>query len=232
MSKKLLLLILTLALAGGVFWLKQTQEKQGIPTEEHPTQVSQNLEAQPRFVTEVDPDVSNWQMKATKYFTIRFPKEWYLIESDLKETGYYSVVITNNPDFDIDKYADIGMGVSWDYPLVLSDNSEIVITTNNLGWVTNEVGTPREFMDWQIDSVEKKNPNATCHYTSDQNSVLLTALCRYKDVKDQVVTTYYVSQSQRTYAYTAVVTQGAIINKSIESILEQIAKNVISAKEF
>ena len=33
-----------------------------------------------QFVTDVDPDVSHWQTKETKTFTIKFPKEWHWIE--------------------------------------------------------------------------------------------------------------------------------------------------------
>ena len=231
MTQKLpLLVVFALLLAGGVFWL--SHEKAIAPTVpvEEPSQPSQTDDSQQTFVTDVDPDVSHWQTKETKYMVYKFPKEWYLKESDLKKTGYYSVVITNNPDFDIDKYPDISIGIGGGYPKVLKNDSEVVISTNNLGWITSETGTPRQFMDLKFDQSKKYNKsNVDCKYISNPDSVPLLALCSYVDTNDQNIMIYYVSKKQRTYTYTAVFSTKNNSDK-IEYILEQIAREMIVVK--
>ena len=95
MSKKLLLPIsLTLLFGVSVFVVLKkyqivTNPPSSIPIVTIPGS-TQNGEKQPRFVIDVDPDVSHWQTKETEFFKIKFPKEWYWIESDLKEptSGY------------------------------------------------------------------------------------------------------------------------------------------------
>jgi hypothetical protein len=110
MNHKLLFLtvaLIALLTIAGAFWLMQKRQVPTIPSvvtdsavETPVQQVNSVTEGAPdkqTFVTDVDPDVSHWQTKETEFFTIKFPKEWYWLES----------VITNNPNFEIDRYTDI-----------------------------------------------------------------------------------------------------------------------------
>jgi hypothetical protein len=99
-------------------------------------------------------------MKETEFFTIKFPKEWYWLESDLEKTGYRSRVITNNPNFEIDKYADIRGGT---YHMTAQDgtltsiplqDSEVVISFD--GAATSNVGTPEQSLNATLQSMKRE----------------------------------------------------------------------------
>ena len=184
------------------------------------------------FVTDVDLDVDHWQTKETEFFTIKFPKEWYWMESDLEKTGYHSEVITNNPHFAIDKYPDISVFTGDSYQMFSKDNSEIIITMNGLGEATSNSGTPREFMEGEIARLKKDYPEMKCHYTSSLTSVPLTAFCAFSDSNGEVVDTYYSSNITRTFAYTARLTQENGMRDSVEYILERIVKSRLQEKNF
>jgi hypothetical protein len=67
-------------------------------------------------------NIDNWQVREGKAYTIKFPKEWYWLESEHGENEGYSEIITNNPNFDMDKYADIRLLRGGNiYLLLLSD---------------------------------------------------------------------------------------------------------------
>ena len=197
--------------------------------EDQPLKTDNNQET---FVTNVDMDVNHWQTKKTEYFTVKFPKEWYWMESDLEKTGYHSEVITNNPHFDIDKYADISVFTGDSYQMSFKDNSEIIITMNGLGEATSNSGTPREFMDGEIARLKKDYQEMKCHYTSSLTSVPLTAFCEFSDSNGEVVDTYYSSDTKRTFAYTARITQENELRDSMEYILEQITKSRVRENGF
>ena len=146
------------------------------------------------------------------------------MESDLEKTGYHSEVITNNPHFDIDKYADIGIDAGMDYPLTLTNNTEIVITMSGVA-VTFEVGTPVESINWQLERVRTlMNPNAVC----SQNNTDIpypTAQCSFVDKNNQSVHVFFVAEKSFTYAFTAWTTQRNTAN--MEKILEDISRSYI-----
>jgi len=225
-------LVVVLALLAGVLvWIKQ-QEPETVIMPERENEDAQNNQNTSHFVTDVDPDVSHWQTKETEFFTIKFPKEWYWLESNLEKTGYHSMIITNNPEFPIDKYADIGIFTGGDYPMIVKNDSEIIISTNNLGWVTANAGSPYEFMESEINRVKKNylNPSAECNYVSNLKDVPLIVKCSYIDSNNQKVITYYSSQTKRTFAYSARMAQEN--NLDIASILEQIARSFVQKKDF
>lgn len=164
------------------------------------------------------------------------------MESDLTKTGYHSQVITNDPNFPIDKYSDIGVFTGGSYQVfsengkyesIPLNNSEIVITTNGLGDVTSNSGTPREFMEGEIARLKKDlYPEMECHYTSSFTSVPLTAFCSFLDSNGQVVGTYYSSYANRTFAYTARLSQENNLKDTIEHTLEQIAKSLVQKRDL
>ncbi len=182
------------------------------------------------FVTNVDPDVNHWQTKETEFFTIKFPKEWYWMESDLKETGYHSQVITNNPDFDINKYADISLATSGSSSLIFTNATEIIVTMNGLGWPTTNSGTPHDFMKGLLERIRAVHPLADCYYVSELSSVPLTAFCSYGDVNNQDVQNYYTSYADRTFAFTA--RKLGENRLDMKLILEQIAKSRVRKENF
>lgn len=226
MNKPLLILLLIMLLiGGGIFWVWQSRSVTA-PVVTEPVVVNEST----KYVTDVDPDVSHWQTRETEFYTIKFPKEWYLKESDAIKTGYRSVVITNNPDFDIDKYADISLGVEGDYPLALESSSEIVITTNNLGWVTSDAGNPREFLESVIHRVTDAFPSADCSYVSNPTDVPLIAKCLYVVSNSQKVVTYYISKPEQTFSYTARMANENTLD--VEPILRNIFMNIVQRKNF
>ena len=176
------------------------------------------------FVTDVDLDVNHWQTKKTEYFTVKFPKEWYWMESSHKKDEGYSKVITNNPHFDIEKYADIGIGAGMSYPLTLANYTEVVITMSGVAG-TAEEGSAVGSINWQLERVRTlMNPNAVC----SQNNTDIpypTAQCSFIDKNNQSVHVYFVAEKSVTYAFTARTTQGNTAN--VKKILEDISKSYI-----
>lgn len=201
-------IIVIILLAGGIF-LSKERGNQGIQVE-------------------IDPNVDHWQTKETEAFSIKFPKEWYWMESDPTKHGYpsnsgRSYVITNNPDFDIDKYSDIGIFSGGDYPVILTSDSEVVISHG--GWATTNAGTPRDFMEGELKRVkEDVNHFAKCHYVSDIYSIPLTAFCSFVDEKNnQKVDTYYISYEKLSLGFTSRTTTKNTLE--LEPILGEIARS-------
>lgn len=224
-------LLISIALVLGVVFVMQAQTKKQVAL---PSQTEDVKEEQGKdFVVDVDQNIDHWQTKEIEHFTIKFPKEWYWLESDRKKTGYYSQVITNNPDFDIDKYSDIGIFTGSEYlytstsegvismQLPLQDN-EIVISTNNLGWLTSDTGTPYEFMESIIKRTKKLHPSTECNHVSNPSDIPLITYCSF--VKSgQKIQTVYVSNIKRTFAITARTSEEN--TTEIQDILKQIAKS-------
>jgi hypothetical protein len=226
--------LLCFILGGGWFWY--ASKKQSL--QEDASSASKDMEGDvsteeaPYFVTAVDSDINHWQTKETEYFTIKFPKEWYWLEvSPEKIGGGTANVISNNPQFPLAEYSDIGMFTSYDYPLLLKNDSEIVITTNNLGFITSNFGTPREFMDGEIARIKKDlYPEIKCIYTSKTINIPLTAFCTFENSSGQKISTYYVAMTQRVFAFTARAT--STNNIDTKSILEKIAQSLQWKKDF
>lgn len=226
--------VLLLVLLLGVWLAQKVSKRTEIPVSQEQTIDQGNDQNVQEFVTDIDPDVNHWQTKETEFFTITFPKEWYWLESDLVKTGYHSQVITNNPNFDIDKYSDIGVFTGGNYrivsengesePLLLRD-AEIIISTNGLGSVTSNTGTSYEFMTSEIKSVRDVYKSAECYYTSDITNIPLTAYCSYIDQNSQRVETYYISNEKHTFVFTSRTVRSN--NLILKDTLEKIAKSFI-----
>lgn len=187
---------------------------------------SENLQAvdqsNTNFVVDVDPDINHWQTKETEFFTIKFPKEWYWLESKHEKNEGYSRVITNNPNFDMSKYSDIGIDAGMHYPLTLTNNTEIVITMSGVAGTT-EHDTPLESVDWQLKRVSTlMNSDATCSRNKD-SVPYPTAFCSYTENESQSVQVYFVAEKSITYAFTARTTMAS--GMDIRPVLERIAKS-------
>jgi len=194
-----------------------------------PTPVVENGEGQENqgentteqaFVTDVNMNVENWQMKETEFFTIKFPEEWYFLESK---------VITNNQDFNIDKYADIGLFTEGKYlftsvsegvesePIPLQ-NDEVIISFR--GTPTSNSGTPQDSMDSKIG---KQSANG---YECAQDSIKQLPLrgnCFFTTDYDEQIHTYYVITEEISLAITARTTADTMID---EDIIEKIVDSI------
>jgi len=133
-----------------------------------------NNETDQKFVTDVDPNVSHWQAKETEFFTVQFPKEWYWLEAKHGEGERYSEVITNNPNFYVNKYLDISNDAGIKYPITLTNDTEIIVIIKGVG-VTFEEETPLKSIDWQIKRMKKLYSNAICRHT--ETDIFPTAFC-------------------------------------------------------
>lgn len=238
-SKKLVIAIVVLIafiVAGGWFrYAKQKGSENTLPDNSiaNTAQDTEETKGMTRFVTDVDMDVSHWQTGGTEFLSMKFPKEWYWVEISPEKPGYFGAyVISNNPNFPLAKYSDIGRFTGYDYSsFVLNNDSEVVVTTNNLGAVTSNSGTPREFMDGEIARLKKDlYPEMECQYTSSLTNIPLTAFCSFIDNNNQRVETYYVSMVKRTFAFTSRTT--ITNNADTKSILEKVAQSLQLKKDF
>ncbi len=199
-----------------------TQEEAGSSNkDDQPLKTEDNRET---FVTDIDMDVSHWQTKKTEYFTVKFPKEWYWMEESYGKDQGHSEVITNNPHFDLSKYPYISFGAGIDYPLTLTNNTEIVVTMSGVAG-TAEEGSAVDSINAQIKYVKEHiNSNAVC----SQNNTDIpypTAQCSFVDKNNQSVHVFFVAEKSFTYAFTAWTTQRNTAN--MEKILEDISRSYI-----
>jgi hypothetical protein len=236
MNKKLIFLSITLIaiiVIGGALWCIQKRpvavNKPVVKTDvQQENVITEAVPDRQTFVTDVDPDVDHWQVKKAKAFSIKFPKEWYWMESNHGENEGYSEVITNNPDFDITKHAEIGIGAGGSYPLLLINDTEVVMTFSGV-LVTPEVGTPRESIDWLMKSREEytdkhANSDTHCGYVDNRKNVPPAAYCSFFDENHQRVQVYYVAYDNVTFGFR--VWTSANNNTVGEDILEKIATSI------
>jgi hypothetical protein len=183
------------------------------------------------FVTDVDMYIDHWQTKDVGSFSVRFPKEWYWVEVPPEKPGYYGYrVISNNPGFPLDKYQDIGIFTGDDYPLVFSDDTELVVTDR--GWPTENSGSPRKSLDSEMRRIkEDVNPLAACEYLSDPRSVPAAAYCSFVNSVGQRIQTYYLAYNMTTFAFTSRTTENNAAR--MKDILEMIARSfTVKNKSF
>lgn len=222
MNKKAIIVGICVAIiliAGIGFWKWENEKKTSSMPQEQVKQQGQ-LEHQD-FVVDVDSDVSHWQTKETEFFTIKFPKEWYWLESDREKTGYYSYVITNNPNFDINKYADIAIFTGGDYPsLVLANDTEAVISFD--GSATSDAGTPQDSMGSIFELAKKNNPSVDCG-VSNNKIIPFTAHCT-ATYNSQLQQSYYVINREISITSTTRTTKDTLAKKEI---LDKIADSII-----
>jgi len=229
----LVVLVAILALGGWLWYGKQKENQLQMEQKQQETRnTTQTAPQETSFVTNVDSDVNHWQTKETEFFSIKFPKEWYWLETPPEKPGYFGAnAISNNPNFPLLKYSDIGMATASDYsPLVLTNDTEVVVTDH--GWPTSNSGTPLDSINWQIERVKKDvNPNGKCDAIGNVKNGPLTAYCSFVTENHQKVQTYYIAYNTMTFAFTARTTEkNTSVNKDL---LEKIAKNfIVKSKSF
>lgn len=233
-SKALITVLLAFLLLGGGFALwKMRSVKPEIDQQPQDDTVGvenvQNIEGADRFVTDVDPDVSHWQTKETEFFTIKFPKEWYLVETDQKVNSDYSIAITNNQKFPINKYPDMRFFPGHDYAISFDDLGERGIVIAFRVDSTQNSGTPRDSIDWQIESAKKSRFDVKCSQEKNTNENTLVAYCAFiardgEKAESRKVQTYFRADKINTTKVT-----GWTINKDILSkdILGKISQNFV-----
>lgn len=185
-----------------------------------PTQVVENPAKPPEIQTTVDPDVNHWQTKETEFFTIKFPKEWYWLESSHSETEGYSRIITNNPDFPINKYAEIGLSMGADY--VLTSDTEIVMPFSVAA--TSDAGTPQQSIDSSLREAKGQYVSAECRHLSGINDIPIVAYCLFVDKNNQKVHLYFIANKMSKVILYARTKEN---NTLQEDILDNIAKNIV-----
>ncbi len=216
--------VVAVLIAGGVLWYSGKVER-GIEMNQKQTEEEQRKqeEQNQNFVTDVDLDVSHWQTKETEYFTIKFPKEWYWKVLDANENAQ---IITNNPDFDIEKHPDIGIfsGIGSNVPLDIFNNTEIVITDR--GTATSDAGTPQDEIDSIFYMAKDNNPSAECKILNDKKLPFI-AYCSATYENSQMQQSYYIINKKISLTLTARMTQENIIRKEI---LDTMAESIILKK--
>ncbi|QQS21373.1 MAG: hypothetical protein IPL87_02580 [Candidatus Moraniibacteriota bacterium] len=246
MSKKMLIfaaLLFSLALLGGVLLFRsgilqeQAKTVQSVPEESGNKGKKEKPDAEEKtrqFVTDVDPNVSHWQTKETKTFTIKFPKEWHWIEflgyDDQGSGG--SHVISNNPNFPLKEYSDLSIFPNRSYKLVLKNNTEIVIDFNiyDYGPNTSNFGNP---LDPVSDSnkffylVPRINSTAECEslLVQEGNSTNMTSVyCSIDQENHQRDIVYYRASKM----FSLMLTLKSTDQLSIDSaILKDIAESFV-----
>lgn len=156
------------------------------------------------------------------------------MESDLKETGYHSQVITNNPDFDINKYADISFGTGGAYHMTSQDgittsiplqDDEVVISFS--GTSTENSGTPEQSINSVFQSKQENPYPVDCQRLSNPNIVPIRAYCLFIDntaaTPPQKIQTYYIVNKLHTIFFSARTTETTTVPKDI---LDKIAESM------
>lgn len=215
MNHKPLFLTVTLTallVIAGVFWMMPKRQV-----------VNQSVEVpvvlQPKpmdttaFVVDVDPDVSRWQTKETEFFTIKFPKEWYWLES----------VITNNPNFPIADNQEIGIfsGIGPAPPITIVNNSELVIT--HRGTPTSNAGTPSDALDSIFELARYNYPAVKCIRPEGVKTLPIVAHCSAHYPEDQTQLSYYVIDNNWALTLTARM-RGE--SDTLQPIVEKIARSI------
>lgn len=220
MSKKLLLLLALALLLGVTAFILWRTDKASAPvvTPVPVKNTETSNEDKPRFVTEVDPDVKNWETKETEFFIIKFPKEWYWLELSEKETGYRNMyIISNNSKFPLANYKNDPISLTGIQNSKLAD-TEIVI--NFGGTATANSGTPVDSLNFLTTS--KDNPERKCVRPTDTKVLPFIASCTNKE-NDKIIQTYYIINEEISLFLNMYMSHETILSKSI---LEKIARNV------
>lgn len=148
------------------------------------------------FILDIDPNTDLWKTQETEFFTIKFPKEWYWIESE--SSGYRSLIITNNHDLNITKeYPDIviyGKGIPG------RDDRELMVTFR--GGLTQEIDDKTVEAEkiinqrgTEISDLMRNNYGLECSKNFDPPRLILE--CDYLS-EGQMVQNYYVINRRMT----------------------------------
>ncbi|MCA9365181.1 MAG: hypothetical protein KC736_04775 [Candidatus Moranbacteria bacterium] len=180
------------------------------------------------FMTDVDMNVDNWQTKETDFLTVKFPKEWYWLESDHGKNEGYSSIMVNNPEFDVNKYLYINMFSGAKYEIDFSNGSEVVISY--YVWPTANSGSPRASLD-SVLRLHDENPDLskTCTETSHPEMKVLTVYCVFINEDGQEVQSYYVVGKEIGRVFTARTQSSNVLSRET---LEKIALNAEPIEEY
>lgn len=208
--------VLIIALGASVFvWQKQAVQEQ------LKEEVGANIDKQEQFVTDVDPDVSHWQTKETGFLTIKFPKEWYLVEISVEEPGANGAfVISNNKNFSLEEYKNDAFNMTGLQHSVLK-NTEVAITI--WGTATSNSGTPLDSLSYLVDGAKEFDPTAKCTQPLNIKILPIIASCLVKQENHQAEHKYYVIDKINSLIITARTTDDTIVP---ENVLGEIARNI------
>lgn len=235
----LIIIVIILLLGGGVWFgihkVEKEQEakkkvevkneeikKEDIIKQEEKKEAQEQVQEEKKeFVVNVDSNMDHWQTRGeNEAFTIKFPKEWYWLESNHSGNEGYSRVISSNPDFDMVKYADIGIFSGYSYPLILTNDTEVVISFN--GSATSDAGTPQDRIDSIFKLTKQSNPSAKCSIYNNK-TIPFTVYCS-SEHDYQLQQSYYVINKEISITFSARTTKDTLVKKET---LDKIAKSII-----
>lgn len=235
----LIVLVAVAILAIGVFsFQNRPQDPESIVevSENEGNQENQN-DSDQEFVTDIDMNIDNWQTKETEFFTIKFPKEWYWMESSREKTGYRSYVITNNPNFDIDRYADIGVFTGGRYlftsesegiesrSLPLKDTEAVISFTIRS---TKNSGTPQDSLDYILRSAKEDETPVQCELLNNK-MIPYEAYCSVVYEDNQLQQSYHIINELHSLVFSARTVEDTFVDKKV---FDAIAENIILRESF
>ena len=192
----LIIAVLFAAALGASVFVWQNQASRLVVQEQSEEEIGASVDEQKQFVLDIDPNTDLWKTQETEFFTIKFPKEWYWIESE--SSGYRSLIITNNHDLNITKeYPDIviyGKGIPG------RDDRELMVTFR--GGLTQEIDDKTVEAEkiinqrgTEISDLMRNNYGLECSKNFDPSRLILE--CDYLS-EGQMVQNYYVINRRMT----------------------------------
>lgn len=166
-----------------------------------------------RLVTDVDPDVSHWQIKETEFFSIKFPKEWYWFKASPRPGFSPDSVITNNPN-SLPQYPDIGVSI-------ISNDTEVVLAYSQI--LGSDNGAPIDnIISLGVD--EDAISAAGCEILSGAQTLPIIKACVQRTENGQVERVYQVIYKNITVFLNARTTDDTLVSADI---FEEIARNIV-----
>lgn len=142
------------------------------------------------------------------------------MESAHSDDEGYSRVITNNPNFPINKYAEIGLSLGADY--AVANDTEVVIPFG--ASATSDVGTPQQSIDSSLRAAKKQHASAACGYLSSMSDIPVVAHCLFMDKNGQKVQLYFIANKISKIVFQVRTTGSNVLQKDV---LDTMAKSMV-----
>jgi len=199
----------------GLVWKNTSRE----PRESIQDQVIQQVSEQSQSAVqhEIDPKVRNWQTKETEFFSVRFPKEWFWVETS-EPTPFFlgaiaAVDLELQGDLNIsDLYKSGYKGILVLFTGVAPTSNLVANTDRPLPEVVGEF-----FHDWEV----QQEGNKLCKRIDTTSDYVLECS---GDSNDAIVThDYFLVGSKNQLFFTIVNDADNLLDKNI---VDAIAENV------
>ncbi len=180
---------------------------------------------EPNRETTKSADVAGWQIKKLEHYTIKFPSDWYWLEtSPVNDDARSFHVISNNQSLDPEKFSesmifsDIGPSPS----VSLKEKTDIVVT--DWGVPTSNAGSPMDSINSRIELAKQNYPSVVCDFPKDAEVIPLVASCKavYEN-EHQAKKVFYIADEGITLIISFNTTEDTMVD---ENIFEEIARGV------